>query len=134
MTKIQQTFKNLERAFLSLQLAVSTPPTEARDYGGIIQAFEYTYELTWRVLKLILESNGINTPFPRIVFEQAFQSGLIEGNEVWKDIMESRNQSSHTYDQGLAQKLCEDIMSRYVFQFQKTLEKIKPFAINTPNQ
>ncbi|MES2768877.1 MAG: HI0074 family nucleotidyltransferase substrate-binding subunit [Bdellovibrionota bacterium] len=125
MTKLQQSFKNLERSFQSLKRAVATPPIEERDYAGIIQSFEFVYELTWQTLKILLESNGIKSPFPRITFEEAFKRDLIEGNEVWKLIMDARNKTSHTYDQKLAVSLCKEITENYITIFEKTIEKVK---------
>lgn len=127
MDKAKQSFLNLKKACASLENAVATPPVEERDYGGIIQAFEFTYELTWKTLKAILEKNGIDAPFPRIVFEEAYKRGMIEGNEIWKDIMQARNLTTHTYDQKLAQVLCADIQKKYVSIFSKTVTKIEKF-------
>ena len=98
------------------------------DFAGIIQSFAFTYELTWKTLKLILEQNGIAAPFPRVAFEEAFKRDMIEGNEIWKDIIEARNLSSHTHDQALVRKLYADINDRYVEIFVKTAERMKPFV------
>jgi len=128
MNKLAQSFKNLCKALDALKESVATPPTENRDFAGIIQSFDFTYELTWKTLKLILEQNGIAAPFPRVAFEEAFKRDMIEGNEIWKDIIEARNLSSHTYDQALARKLYADINDRYVEIFVKTAERMKPFV------
>lgn len=124
MNKIEQSKQNLKKAIDSLERALSTPPTEERDYAGIIQNFEFVYELTWKTLKLILESRNIEAPFPRVVFEEAFKQGLLEGNEIWADIIEERNLSSHTYDLKLAKKLYRAIHTRYFNIFKKTYLKI----------
>lgn len=125
MAKIDNKMANLEKALASLELAVATPPVEDRDYGGIIQAFVSSYELMWKALKQILEANGISAPFPRIVFEEAFKADLIEGNEVWKAVMEARNLSMHTYDKALAVELCATIKSQYLPVMKKSLEKMR---------
>jgi nucleotidyltransferase substrate binding protein (TIGR01987 family) len=122
--KTAQSIQNLKKAMKSLEKATATPPVEDRDYAGIIQNFEFVYELTWKSLKRILESEGIEASFPRIVFEESFKRGLIEGNEVWKLIIEARNLSVHTYDEALAKKLCGQIMKDFLPIFQKTVEKI----------
>lgn len=128
MKKTEQTHVNLQKALKSLEQALATPPVEDRDYGGIIQAFESVYELTWKCLKRILEANGVPAPFPRVTFEEAFARQMIEGNEIWKDIMEARNQSVHTYDQEMAVQLCQKIKNDYLTILQKTVEKMKPFV------
>ena len=124
MKNLQQKIANLEKALKSLEAAVATPPIEDRDYGGIVQAFISTYELTWKALKAILEANGIEATFPRVVFEEAFKAGLVEGNEIWKAIMEARNLSMHTYNRQLAVDLCAKIKSDYLPIFLATFKKI----------
>ena len=122
-----QSYLNLEKALKSLEKAVATPPVEERDYGGIIQAFESVYELTWKTLKKVLEVNGIDAPFPRVVFEEAFKRDMLEGNKIWLKISEDRNLSVHTYDQDMAIQLCKRIKDDYVVIFKQTVQKMKPF-------
>ncbi len=131
MAKAKKSYENLCKALDALVESVATPPVENRDYAGIIQSFEFTYELTWKTLKLILESNGVEAPFPRVTFEEAFQRNMIDGNEIWKDIIEARNLSNHTYDQALARKLYVDIRDRYVSVFEKTVEIMRAFVEKT---
>lgn len=118
-------FENLSKALKSLEGALATPPVEERDYAGIIKSFEFVYELTWKILKAILEKNGIEAPFPRIVFEKSFAAGLLEGNEVWKAMIEDRNLSTHTYDMQLSRDLCARIQKNYFSVLQKTYRKIE---------
>ena len=127
MTKLKQRFENLSRAIHSLSVAVSTPPVEERDYAGIIQNFEFSYELFWKTLKLVLESNGVSAPFPRIAFEEAFQRNMISGNEVWKEMMEARNQTVHTYDPALAHALYPLIKDKFLPELLKSLVLLKPY-------
>ncbi|MBI2605549.1 MAG: nucleotidyltransferase substrate binding protein [Deltaproteobacteria bacterium] len=127
MKKIDQYRANLSKALCSLEKALATPPSEDRDYAGIIQNFEFVYELTWKTLKLILEKEGIEAPFPRVVFEEAFKRNILEGNEIWKNIIESRNLSAHTYDQNLAKNLVERITKEYQPVFRKTFERIQAY-------
>ncbi len=125
MIDLNQKIENLTRAVEGLRQSVATPPTEDRDLGGILKAFETAYELTWKVLKSILQENGIQAPFPRVAFEEAFKAGLLEGNSIWKEIIEDRNLSVHVYDKAMATRLYEKIKSNYVEIFEKTLSKIK---------
>jgi nucleotidyltransferase substrate binding protein (TIGR01987 family) len=128
MKKHEQSFANFVRALNALTESVATPPTEDRDYAGIIQSFEFTYELCWKTLKLILEANGIQAPFPRIAFEEAFKAQMIEGNEIWREIIEARNLTSHTYDQKLARKMVDEIKTRFLPVFANTSIKMKNFV------
>lgn len=127
MTKAKQSFNNLKKALAALEKSLASPPIEDRDFAGIIQCFEFTYELTWKTLKLVLEVNGVEVSFPRVVFEAAYKNKMIDGNEIWKTIMEARNQTVHTYDQALAVALCKEIQESYLPTFQKTISKLEPF-------
>lgn len=127
MSKIEQSYSNFVKVLDALIESVATPPVENRDFAGIIQNFEFTYELCWKTLKIVLEQNGIPAPFPRVCFEEAFKRDMIYGNEVWKDLIEARNLSSHTYDQALARKMHLDIRDRYLTVFEKTAVLMKPF-------
>jgi len=129
MKKIEHAQENLKKAVASLEKAIATPPVEDRDFAGIIQNFEFVYELTWKTLKKILEQEGIEAPFPRIVFEQAFKINLISDHMYWKQISEARNLSAHTYDQTLAEKLCVEIINTYAPIFKRTLALILTYQV-----
>lgn len=130
MSEIETKLKNLRRAFNSLERSLATPPTEERDYAGIIQNFEFVYELTWKALKAVLYSQGIDASFPRVVFEESYRVKLLEGNEIWKKIIEARNLSTHTYDPKLAHQLVDSIRDEYFEIFKLTLQKIENFKMS----
>ena len=83
---------------------------------GVIQRFEYTFELAWNTLKDRLEYDGIvlHTVTPRSVIRQAFQSGFIENAETWVDMLTDRNLSSHTYDAARIEAVLGNIRDRYL--------------------
>jgi nucleotidyltransferase substrate binding protein (TIGR01987 family) len=67
---------------------------------GLIQRFEYTFELAWKTLKDYLEHSGIVLPqiTPKAVLKAAFAAKLIEDGQIWMDMLSHRNLRSHTYD------------------------------------
>lgn len=86
---------------------------------GMIQAFEYTHELAWKVLKDFLESRGVQNLYgSRDVTRVAFQTGLIVDGDTWMAMIDSRNLTSHTYDEATAQKILKSIRQAYVHQFE----------------
>ncbi|WP_242968145.1 nucleotidyltransferase substrate binding protein [Sulfobacillus sp. hq2] len=90
---------------------------------GMIQAFEFTHELAWKVLKDFLESRGVQNLYgSRDVTRAAFQTGLITDGDTWMAMIESRNLTSHTYDEDTAQRILKSIRQDYVPQFE-TLER-----------
>jgi nucleotidyltransferase substrate binding protein (TIGR01987 family) len=66
---------------------------------GLIQRFEYTFELSWKTLKDYLEGKGIAVSYPRDVIKEAFATGLVTNGGIWMEMLERRNLLSHTYDE-----------------------------------
>ena len=111
-------FTNFSRAFALLRDALE-PGVEALNQlerEGVIQRFEYTFELAWNTLKDRLEYDGIafQSVTPRSVIRQAFQSGLIGNGETWLDMLTDRNLSSHTYDAARIEAVLRNIHDRYL--------------------
>jgi len=72
---------------------------------GVIQRFEFTFELSWKMLKRYLEEYGlekVDSLNNRDLFRVGFEQGLLEDPEVWFHYLKMRNQSSHIYDAGKA--------------------------------
>jgi nucleotidyltransferase substrate binding protein (TIGR01987 family) len=87
---------------------------------GLIQAFEFTHELAWNVLKDYLESQGIQGVVgSKGATREAFKNSLIADGEVWMDMIKSRNQTSHTYNEETANEITEAILTRYCAQFSQ---------------
>lgn len=61
--------------------------------------FEFTYEMAWKALKRVLDYLGIDSRSPRQVFKDAFAQGLLSEEEIWLEMIEMRNLSSHIYDE-----------------------------------
>lgn len=97
----KQRFENFNRALHLLTLAVELSkqrPLSDLEKQGVIQGFEFVHELAWNVLKDFLEYEGIqNIVGSRSAVREAFKRGLIDNGEVWMDMIEKRNLSSHTY-------------------------------------
>ena len=99
---------------------------------GLIQAFEYTYELAWNTLKDYFESQGeTNLHGSRDVFRLAFQRGLIEDGETWMDMIRSRSLTVHTYNEEVAQKIATDILSRYFSEFERLHSRLQALTETT---
>ena len=85
---------------------------------GLIQSFEYTYELAWNTLKDYFEIQGeTNLHGSRDVFRLAFKRGLIHDGETWMDMIKSRSLTSHTYNEDIAEQIASDISNRYFSEF-----------------
>ena len=81
---------------------------------GMIQRFEYTQELAWKLLKNYIEYQGeAQLGGSRDTIRQAFRLGLIENSEPWFDMLESRNLTSHVYDEATEMTVIERIVDTY---------------------
>ena len=72
---------------------------------GVIQRFEYTLELSWKLLRKILKFKGIEVNSPRDTFRESAAIGLIQDPEVWFDFLQKRNLTSHTYNQEISDEI-----------------------------
>lgn len=99
----KQRFQNFSRAYNLLNSVLEENDIDDLsnlEQEGVVQRFEYTYELAWKTLKDYLEYNGANITeiTPRNVFKEAYSSKIIKNSEIFIDMMISRNLLSHTYD------------------------------------
>jgi nucleotidyltransferase substrate binding protein (TIGR01987 family) len=118
----EQRFVNFNRAFAKLNAAIQLSDRESLselEVEGLIQRFEYTYELAWKTLQDLIKVKGyIGISGPGAVLSQAFELGLIDNPEGWRRLKKSRELTSHTYDSGTAKEIYEDIKSEYVNLFK----------------
>lgn len=103
-TRWIQRFNNFDKAFLLLQEIIEKNEDitvlESIVKEGIVQRFEYTFELAWKTLKDKMLEDGllIDKISPKFVFKLAFQSKYIENIDLWIAMTNDRNLMSHTYD------------------------------------
>ena len=113
----KQRFSNYTRAFQSLTEAVELSQQRelsSLEQQGLIQSFEFTHELAWKMLKDYLEYQGItNIIGSRDASRLAFQNELIQDGEVWMQMIEARNQTSRTYNIKVAQAVVESILMQF---------------------
>jgi nucleotidyltransferase substrate binding protein (TIGR01987 family) len=113
----KQRFQNFKKAFALLEEAVEINNRQGLsnlEEQGLIQRFEFTHELAWHVLRDYFYYQG-NTQITgsRDATREAFNKGLIQDGEGWMGMIKSRNQSSHTYNEEVADELKEKIVKNY---------------------
>lgn len=93
---------------------------------GIIQRFEFTFELAWKSLKVLFENEGLTgLNSPKTVLREALAAELIKDDELWLAMLNDRNSTAHIYSEQLAIEICNSIRAKYVNEFANLLEKIK---------
>lgn len=124
----KQRFANYETALQRLTEAIDENRHTDNDLikEGIIQRFEFTHELAWRVMKDFLEYEGIQKMIgSRSAAKEAFNKGIIKDGKVWMDMIESRNRTVHTYQKTILTEEYNNIIERYagkLVEFGKTMK------------
>ena len=113
----RQRFDNFQRALQVLERGVDLGRQRTLselEQQGLIQAFEFTHELAWNLLKDYLQYEGISGIIgSRDATRLAFQNDLISDGEGWMAMIKARNQSSHTYNLEQAQVIARDVIDRF---------------------
>lgn len=124
--RCSQRFENYTQALQTVRQAIALSeqrPLSELEQQGLIQGFEFTVELAWKVLKLYLVCQGVCDPKgPRDAIDTAFKNGLIEDVDTWRAMIKARNETSHSFDCDVAQKIANDVMDRF-FPVFVALEK-----------
>jgi nucleotidyltransferase substrate binding protein (TIGR01987 family) len=124
-----QRFNSFTKAFTQLQAAVGLSkerPLSQLEQQGLIQAFEYTHELAWKTLKDFLESRGEQDLYgSKDSSRAAFKAGLIANGSVWMEMIESRNLTSHTYNEATAAAIAGAVSDKYAAEFVLFREKME---------
>ena len=110
----QQRFKNYQKALRQLERFLKETDLNDMEEQGLIQAFEYTYELAWNTIKDYLAYQGIIEVIgSRDAFRIAYNRGLILEGNIWMSMIESRIKSSHTYNEEVAKEILKEIREQY---------------------
>ena len=125
----KQRLANYRKAVTQVSNAVDlaqTRPLSELERQGLIQTFEFTHELAWNVMKdyFIYQGNTAITG-SRDAIREAFSSGLIEDGEGWMEMIQSRDQSVHAYNERVAAEIAKRITERYRKLFEQFLERMK---------
>ncbi|SHE63829.1 nucleotidyltransferase substrate binding protein, HI0074 family [Marinomonas polaris DSM 16579] len=92
---------------------------------GVLQRFEFTHELAWKVLKDYLEYEGHqNITGSRTATRLAFNLGLIQDGQIWIDMIESRNKTVHAYDASILETEFSKVRESYNACFIQLKEKL----------
>ena len=111
----RQRFENFQNALGELTEAVELyqhRPLSKLEKQGLVKAFEFTHELAWNVMKDFFEYQGKTSIMgSRDATREAFNRGMIMDGENWMKMIQSRNLTSHTYNQETADKIVDDTVN-----------------------
>jgi nucleotidyltransferase substrate binding protein (TIGR01987 family) len=121
----KQRFVHFRKAFLLLEQTMTIEHPSDAERAGLIQFFEMSFALAWKVLKDYLEEEGFAVASPRDAIKQAFQVGLLEDGHVWIEALKDRNLTVHTYEEKIAIAVEQKIRDSY---FPALLALCRKFA------
>lgn len=125
----KQRFQNFENAYNTLNRALTRFEADSEDemvQMAMVQAFEFTFELSWNTMKDYLENEGFdNVGNSRRTIRVAFQEGLITDAEEWMEMIEKRNLASHTYNEVVLKETIQYIKEEFFPLARKLYEDLK---------
>jgi len=133
-----QRFENYSKALRTLERGVAL--SEQRKLSeleeqGLIQAFEFTHELGWNVLKDYLEEQGyVGIIGSKNATREAFKNDLIHDGKAWMDMIKARNQTSHPYNPELAALIVKDILGFFYPSFVEMESRFRLLETEEKNE
>lgn len=123
----------LKKADATLERFMQNDATE-QEQAGIIQAFEFCYELSWKIIKRVLYMEGIEVASPRSAFREAARNGIIEDVKLWFNFLEKRNKTVHTYDKLILQEILA-IMPEFKSELSRLIDVLeKKLAVSQQDE
>ncbi|MCM8899930.1 nucleotidyltransferase substrate binding protein [Caldicoprobacter algeriensis] len=123
--RLREKLEDFSKALNRLKEALERDQSDDIVLDAVIQRFEFTYELSWKLIKAYMSYSGIaDVKTPRQAFKEAFTAGLIDEGDVWLEMLDDRNLTSHTYDQSTARRVYEKVKNRYYPAMSKLKEAI----------
>lgn len=120
--RLEERISDYLKALTQLEKAVGQPKDEfIRD--SVIQRFEFTHELAWKMLKLRLEQEDVFAKTPRETLQASLEAEFIVDGNAWTDLQKMRNLTSHTYNEELAEEVYSFVIEQGVGLFQQLAQK-----------
>ena len=117
-----QRFQNFDGALMLLREGLELLEGDVHPIvrEGVIQRFEFTFELAWKTLKdyLVWQKVTLVRKGPSDVLRAAFAYGYIADGAVWIEALDARNEMSHVYRRQAFERVVEDIRARFMNLFE----------------
>ncbi len=130
-----QRFSNFSKALKQLTKFIEKGELSELEQQGLIQSFEYNYELAWNTIKDFYENQGEGgIQGSRDAIRIAFRRELIADGDIWMKMIKSRTLTSHTYNEEIAEEIVTAILSDYYNEFVKLQERFHELKKKEQNQ
>lgn len=125
----KQRLTNYSKALKQLTKFIEKGELNELEQQGLIQSFEYTYELAWNSIKDFFEAQGeVDILGSRDAFRLAFKRGLIENGDAWMEMITSRVLTSHTYNEAVAEAIARSITTLYYGEFMRLHARLEALS------
>jgi nucleotidyltransferase substrate binding protein (TIGR01987 family) len=115
----KQRLSNFDKALSLLHTSLKINNPSDLERAGIVQFFEITFELSWKLIKDFIESEGINElASPRQIIKKAFEIGIITDGHIWIKALDDRNATVHIYDNEVLLEIETAIRNIYQYEFE----------------
>ena len=125
--ELKYAFGKLEDAFVKLKEGVEEAKEEL-EKDGVIQRFEFTFELLWKTLKIFLKNSGIEANTPKDSLKEAFKIGWLVEEQSFLNMLEDRNKTSHIYDEKTSGEIFERVKNTYLQSIEEVLNQLRKIA------
>lgn len=115
IAQLQLKLQDYHRAMKRLRVAVNSKPDANGIYlDATIQRFEFCFELAWKLMKAMLDYEGIEVSSPRGSIREGSKQSMIDSAEDWLYMLEQRNICPHAYSESIARDIYEKICNKYI--------------------
>lgn len=122
--ELEYALEKFEHAVTRLKEGTDTARHDL-EKDGVIQRFEFTFELLWKTLKIFLQEKGILAKTPKDTLKESFKLGWIKDEEKFLNMLQDRNLTSHIYDRKTSAQIFERIKNQYTQPLIEILASLK---------
>ncbi len=130
MSRLSERIENFNKSFQIFSEAVKEykeHKINVLTHMALIQSFEICFELAWKILKDYLALNGVKVFLPKEVIKEAFANEVIPDGQVWIDMLDARNSTSHEYNLEKVSLILDKVSTIYFKELDRFSQQIKDF-------
>ena len=121
--ELEYSLDKLQTAFMKLEQGVVQAEDELQR-DGVIQRFEFTFELVWKTLKVFLSEQGVYTKTPKASLKEAFRLEWLNEENIFLTMLEDRNHLAHIDGKEMAEAIFNRIKEKYVTVIKNLITKL----------
>ncbi len=126
MSRLEERIENFNRAFDIYREAVNAYDKDGiLTHMALVQAYEVCFELAWKVLNDYLNVQGVSVTLPKAVIKEAFANNVIVNGQLWIDMLDARNSTSHEYNMNKINTLLQNISTIFFEELSDFQNKLK---------